>query len=89
MGKWRRNKSLTKRWQKDHLIKKHGAVCYLCGIQFESKKDITLDHVLPVSKGGFDELSNYGLAHYECNQMKNDMTIEEFREFQQGGKYVE
>ena len=89
MGKWRRNKSLTRRWQRNALIAKYGAICYICGLPFKSMKDITFDHRLPVSKGGFDEIDNYGLAHFECNQMKNDMTEEEFRVFQKGGELVE
>lgn len=89
MGKWRRNKSLTRRWQKNHLIKKYGCICWICDLPFKSIKDITFDHYIPISKGGFDLLENYRLAHFHCNQLKADMTPEEFQEFQQGGKLVE
>lgn len=89
MGKWRRNKSLTRRWQRASLINKYGAKCYLCGLPFKSMKDITFDHWLPFSKGGIDELDNYRLAHLECNQEKSNMTPEEFAEFQKGGILVE
>ena len=89
MAKWRRNKSLTKRWQKNHLIKKFGAICHICGLPFNDKKEITLDHLVPASRGGFDLLENYGLAHFLCNQSKGDMTEEEFKEFQKGGILVE
>ena len=89
MSKWRRNKSLCRRWQRNHLIKKYGCVCYICEQPFDSIKDITFDHYIPVSKGGFDELSNYRLAHYHCNQLKNDMMPDEFLVFQKGGVLVE
>lgn len=89
MAKWRRNKSKTRRWQRNQLIQKYGAVCYICDLPFDKMKDITFDHHVPVSKGGFDELSNYRLAHYPCNQMKGNMTPEEFKIFQQGGELVE
>jgi len=89
MGKWKRNKSLKRRWQRSALIRKYGAVCYLCGLSFKSMKDITFDHWLPFSKGGLDEFENYRLAHLECNQEKKDMTPEEWEEFQKGGKLVE
>ena len=89
MSKWKRRLSLKKRWQKDHLIKKYGAICFYCGLPFKTKKDITIDHFIPFSKGGFDELDNYRLAHLECNQLKKDMTPQEFIEFQKGGKLVE
>lgn len=29
MGKWKRNLSLPRRWQRNHLISKYGAECYL------------------------------------------------------------
>jgi len=89
MSKWRRNKSLTRRWQRNHLIKIYGNICSICGNPFKSIKDITFDHYIPVSKGGFDLLENYRLAHLNCNQLKNDMTPDEFEEFQKGGKLVE
>lgn len=52
-------------------------------------RDITFDHHVPMSKGGDDELDNLRLAHWMCNQIKGDMTPEEFEEFQKGGKLVE
>ncbi len=88
MGKWRRNKSLTRRWQRNHLINKHGNFCYYCGNSFESIKDITFDHWIPISKGGLDLLENYRLAHFVCNQLKADMTPEEYREFQDNNSLV-
>jgi len=89
MGKWRRNKSLTRRWQRNHLINKYGMSCHICGLPILSMKEITFDHVIPFSKGGLDELENYRLAHFECNQEKADMTPEEFAIFQKGGELVE
>ncbi len=89
MGKWRRNKSLTRRWQRNALIRRYGAICYYCEHPFASMKDITFDHALPISKGGTDELENLRLAHNECNFAKGVMTEEEFLEFQKGGDLVE
>jgi 5-methylcytosine-specific restriction endonuclease McrA len=84
MGKWKRNRSLPRRWQRNHLIQKYGSVCYLCGEPFVSAKDITFDHWEPLSKGGSDLLDNYRLAHDGCNQLKAAMLPEEFRDFQLG-----
>lgn len=89
MGKWRRNKSLTRRWQRGALINKYGAKCHYCEFLFASMRDITLDHYTPLSKGGTNDLSNLRLAHLSCNQAKNDMTPEEFEIFQKGGDKVE
>lgn len=89
MSKWRRNKSLTRRWQRNQLIQKYGAVCYYCEQPFARMKEITFDHYEPISKGGLDELPNYRLAHLPCNQMKGSMTPKEFEVFQKGGELVE
>lgn len=89
MGKWRRNKSNKRRWERAHLIDKYGAVCALCRVPFVKMREITLDHVIPISKGGTDEVSNYQLAHLACNQLKDNMTPEEFDIFQKGGELVE
>lgn len=89
MGKWRRNKSLTRRWQRSKLINKYGAICYICEKPFIKMKDITFDHLRPVSKGGLDEMDNYRLAHFDCNQLKGTMTEKEFEIFQKGAELVE
>lgn len=84
MGKWRRAKSLSRRWQRNHLIAKYGNQCYLCADKFKTIKDITLDHWVPLSKSGEDILENYRLAHLKCNQLKGAMSPDEFQEFQLG-----
>lgn len=84
MGKWKRTKSLSRRWQRNHLIQKYGANCYLCKRPFASLKDVTVDHWEPLSKGGTDTLDNYRPAHDGCNQLKRDMAPEQYVEFQAG-----
>ena len=89
MGKWKRVKSLPRRWQRNHLITKYGNQCYLCPESFEKMGDITFDHWQPLGKGGEDKLENYRLAHRQCNQLKADMTPEEFADFQEGKIHYE
>lgn len=84
MGKWRRDLSLPRRWQRNHLVAKYGAVCYLCSEPIEKAKDITFDHWEPLSKGGADILENYRLAHDACNGFKANLTPEQFMDFQKG-----
>lgn len=84
MGKWKRRVSLPRRWQRNHLVTKYGANCYLCKEALVKAKDITFDHWEPLSKGGTDTLGNYRLAHLDCNQLKGALTPEEFMEFQAG-----
>ncbi len=71
-------------WQT--VAKRDGMNCHLCGdatntTDYEVTADGTwlvgitypsLDHVLPLSKGGAHTLSNTKLAHFMCNWEKND-----------------
>lgn len=52
--------------------------CYLTGIDIDmTKDDYQLDHILPTSRGGTNELSNLGIICPEVNQMKGPLTTEE------------
>jgi 5-methylcytosine-specific restriction endonuclease McrA len=46
-------------------------------------KEITIDHIIPRSRGGADHLDNYQLAHFPCNQDKDSMLPAEFSKFQE------
>ncbi len=73
--KWHQDKDFFKR----NLIRKNGgAVCALCHQPFAKMSEITLDHIVPVSKGGLDVIENMQLAHGSCNQIKASMSQEEF-----------
>lgn len=62
----------TCRFIKRQLINEHGAVCAICGRPIDDMKDCTLDHIRPRSKGGLTTIENCQLAHYDCNQAKDD-----------------
>ena len=61
--------------------------CYLCGkkINKTSKaphpKSPSLDHVVPICKGGGHTPENIKAAHLQCNQSKGGKTLEEYREY--------
>ncbi len=55
---------------KNQLVQKNGAVCAICGKQILNKKDLTLDHIKPKSKGGLTTLENCQLACRKCNIKK-------------------
>lgn len=50
------------------LIERDGYECACCG----STEDITIDHIIPLSKGGDDELNNLRLLCRSCNSRKGD-----------------
>ena len=60
----------------DVLIERDGNVCHICldvidlSLPRNSRFGATIDHVMPVSKGGADTLENMKLAHWICNIKK-------------------
>lgn len=54
-----------------------GGRCMLCG-QKLLLEDMTLDHIVPLSKGGEDGLGNLQAAHRECNEFKGNTLPEDF-----------
>jgi len=58
--------------------------CYLCGEDVDmslprrSKFGATIDHVIPLSRGGSDDVTNLRLTHWHCNCRKSDKFVEDF-----------
>lgn len=57
------------------LLDLDGDVCYLCTERLTDKPSI--DHVLPLARGGSDIIENVALTHWECNNRKRAKTIGE------------
>jgi len=51
-----------------------GGKCVYCG----STQRLQIDHVVPRSKGGANEISNLVLACQKCNRAKSDKLVEEW-----------
>ncbi len=58
---------------RDNVFKRDGYKCLYCG----SKKDLTLDHVLPKARGGKTSWNNLATACKICNSKKGDYLPEE------------
>ncbi len=48
------------------VIARDGENCWLCG-RFVAPRKRSLDHVIPKSKGGTNDIGNLRLAHKSCN----------------------
>lgn len=46
--------------------------CYVCGKAITKEKYATLEHILPVSKGGTDDMENLSLSHEKCNKLRGN-----------------
>lgn len=55
-------------------------ICYLTGEKIDLSKPETysLDHKIPISRGGSSSLENLAISKIEINQAKYNMTPEEF-----------
>ena len=64
-------------YEKKTIYAKANGKCAICGkpIKF---KEMTVDHKIPLSKGGTNDLSNLQLAHLMCNRAKSDLMNDEF-----------
>ena len=66
----------------EQVFERDGGVCWLCQMSVDSslprtsKLGGTLDHIVPISKGGDDSLENIKLAHWICNNRKSNKLIE-------------
>jgi len=75
---------MSKKWNMKTTIdiyKKSDGVCWYCGKKIEA--DFTIDHVIPISRGGTDTLENLVPCCKSCNSGKRNKSIEEFRRFYQ------
>lgn len=51
--------------------------CAYCFVKLKLS-EVTIDHIIPKSRGGLHEPSNWAFACKKCNDAKADMTPEEF-----------
>lgn len=58
---------------RQNIFKRDGGRCQYCGVS----SDLTLDHVIPKSKGGRSTWDNLVTACRRCNSKKGDLTPEE------------
>jgi len=64
------------------VVEKFGkdTTCYLTGepIDIQLTSEYHFDHIIPISKGGGNSLSNLGICTKDANQSKTDMTVDEY-----------
>jgi 5-methylcytosine-specific restriction endonuclease McrA len=66
------------RFSRRNIFERDKNTCQYCGRR-KAKSDLTLDHVIPRSRGGYDAWENLVLACMTCNVRKASRTPEEAR----------
>ena len=64
---------------KEELKKKLGYKCVYCGCT--NKMILTIDHKIPLARGGSDDDKNKHICCYICNQLKDRLTHAEFKKY--------
>ena len=74
------HKEAKKHLENISKIVEENPVCYLTGeyIDLKDPKSYSIDHIVPISKGGINDISNLGLSTRWANLCKSGLTYEEF-----------
>lgn len=59
-----------------NLFKRDRYTCLYCGKQPTDHGELTIDHIVPKSKGGKSTWENCALACVDCNKRKADLSLE-------------
>ena len=62
-------------WWKQQVGK---GVCYHCGQKF-LREQLTMDHLIPLSRGGRSTKKNIVVSCKQCNSLKKNLTVAEMR----------
>lgn len=70
------------------LIERDGSSCRYCGIHCESEDNLTIEHLIPKSRGGSNHLKNLAITCKACNNHKGSLDDDEYRQFRTGNLYA-
>ena len=59
------------------VYKRDELTCQFCQRQF-SFGELTIDHLVPLDRGGLDEITNYVTCCQPCNQRKSNLPLKDF-----------
>jgi 5-methylcytosine-specific restriction endonuclease McrA len=67
--------------EKRLMLKRQLGMCFLCAGNLTSIESSSVDHMMPLSKGGSNDFSNLHLVHKLCNTDKKEKTVREHWEW--------
>jgi len=60
----------------EEVVKKANGICYLCG-WIVLPEEMSIDHVIPLSRGGAHSQDNLEMTHKNCNSSKGSKLVSE------------
>lgn len=75
------NRNSAQRERDRQTIRRSGAGCHICGqpidytLNYLEPMAFEVDHVVPLARGGADDLSNKRAAHRRCNSKKRTRDV--------------
>lgn len=72
-AKAKRQRTRIPRGMRHEVFKRDNYTCVECGAKKEDGATLHIDHIIPVSKGGTDELDNLQTLCSDCNLNKSDV----------------
>lgn len=63
---------------REYLSEKFEHKCCYCGISQGQGRKFEVEHIIPISRGGTNRVSNLAWSCRECNQDKDNLTAEEY-----------
>ena len=70
----------VKKSEREMVYAKCNGHCAYCGCSI-NYKEMQVDHIHPLRRGGADELQNMLPACRSCNHYKHTLTVDEFRKY--------
>jgi 5-methylcytosine-specific restriction endonuclease McrA len=56
---------------RNRLYKNGKTNCHICG-EYVEKCDASIEHIIPLSKGGSNLLDNLSISHRKCNELRGN-----------------
>jgi 5-methylcytosine-specific restriction endonuclease McrA len=80
MAKVHPNRKKISKKVRQYLYEHNDGHCVYCGRPFGKNVWREIDHIIPVSRGGKNNIENLIVCCQNCNARKSTSTLDEFRE---------
>lgn len=65
---------------RQYVFERNKYQCQSCGKQ-QKETDLTIDHIIPLARGGSNDISNLQTLCFCCNRKKTDKVDNRFRRY--------